>query len=92
MMTTDEKSTAQFIILKHKAKLFVGAILQSQMQRYDATTSYKCYYLYIIGYTLASTRLSLNQCKTIQSPVVCATLNKMGINRNISREILFGPK
>jgi hypothetical protein len=54
------------------------------MQRYAATTAYNCYYLSIIGYTLATTRLSLTQCKTIQSPVVCATLNKMGINRNVS--------
>jgi hypothetical protein len=42
MMTTDGKSTAQFIVLKRKSKLFAGDILQSLMQRYDATTAYKC--------------------------------------------------
>jgi hypothetical protein len=41
---------------------------------------------------MAATKLSLNQCKSIQSPVVCATLNKMGINRNIARAAVFGPK
>jgi hypothetical protein len=29
MMMTDCKSTAQLVVLKHKAKLFAGAILQS---------------------------------------------------------------
>jgi hypothetical protein len=42
LMTTDGKSTAQFIFLKQKAKSFACAILQSRMQRYDATTAYIC--------------------------------------------------
>jgi hypothetical protein len=40
MMTIDGKYTAQFIVLKQRSKLFAGAILQSRMQRYDATTAY----------------------------------------------------
>jgi hypothetical protein len=40
MMTTDGKSTAQFIVSKAKAKLFAGGIRQSRMQRYDATNTY----------------------------------------------------
>jgi hypothetical protein len=28
----------------------------------------------------------------MQSPVICATLNKMGIKRNVSRHIVFSPK
>jgi hypothetical protein len=31
-MTADCKSTAHFLVLKQKAKVFAGAILQSQMQ------------------------------------------------------------
>jgi hypothetical protein len=62
------------------------------MQRYDATTAYNLYYLVIIGYMLADTRFSVNQCKIIRSPVMCATLNKMGINRNVSRKLVFGHK
>jgi hypothetical protein len=92
MMTTDGKSRAQFKIIKHKVRLFTGAILQSRMQRYDAKTAYNFYYLASIGYTIAATRFSINQCKTIQKPVICATLNKMSINRNVSCTIIFGPK
>jgi hypothetical protein len=92
MMTTNGKSTAQFIISRAKVKLFAGGICQIQMQRYDATNVYNLYYLASIGYTLAANRLSLAQCKTIQSPVICATLKKMGINRDVSRNIVFGPK
>jgi hypothetical protein len=82
MMTTDCKSTAQFLVLKHKAKIFAGAILQSRKQRYDATTACNCYYLAIISYTIAATHFSLQKFKTIQSPVLCATLNKMAIHHN----------
>jgi hypothetical protein len=40
MMTTDGKSTTQFSVLKQRAIIFAGAILQSRMQRYDANTAY----------------------------------------------------
>jgi hypothetical protein len=63
MMMTDCKSTAQFLVLKHKAKLFAGAILQSPIQCYDATTAYNFYYLASISYTVAATHLSLEQYK-----------------------------
>jgi hypothetical protein len=33
MMTTDCKSTVKFLVLKQKAKLFAGTILQSRMQQ-----------------------------------------------------------
>jgi hypothetical protein len=92
MMTSDGKSASQFIASKEKAKLFASGILQSRMQRYDATTAYNLYFLASIGYTLAATRLSVNQCKIIQSPVIYATLNNMDINSNVSRHIKFGPK
>jgi hypothetical protein len=62
------------------------------MQCYDATNAYNCYYLESISYTIAATRFSLQQCKTIQSPVVCATLHKMAMNFNVTRAIVFGPK
>jgi hypothetical protein len=89
---TDGKLTSQFKTSKEKAKLFAGGILQSRMHHYNATTAYNLYYLAIIGYMLAATQFSINQCKTIKSPVSCATLKKMSINRNVSRRVVFGPK
>jgi hypothetical protein len=41
---------------------------------------------------MVAVKLSLNQCKAIQSPAICATLKKMGISRNMSQNIVFGPK
>jgi hypothetical protein len=40
MMTMDCKSTAQLLVLKQKANLFAGTILQSRMQQFGATTTY----------------------------------------------------
>jgi hypothetical protein len=62
------------------------------MRRKDASLAYNRYYIAIIGYTLADTKILVNQCDTIQSSVICATLNKMGININVARKIVFGPK
>jgi hypothetical protein len=62
------------------------------MRHQDTSLAYNCYYIASIGYTMAAIKLTLNQCKSIQIPVICATLNKMGINRNVSRNIVFGPK
>jgi hypothetical protein len=62
------------------------------MHRQDAYLAYNCYYIASIGYTLAATKMYINQCDAIQSPVICTTLNKMGINRNVARKIVFGPK
>jgi hypothetical protein len=92
MMTTDSKSTAQFAVSRDNAKLFAGGILQIRMQRYKASKAYILYYIEIIEYMLAANRFSLHLCKIIQDPVICATLNKMGINRNVSRHIVFVPK
>jgi hypothetical protein len=41
---------------------------------------------------MVPTKLSLSQCKSIQIPVVCATLNKIDINRIVARTIDFGLK
>jgi hypothetical protein len=62
------------------------------MRRQDASLAYNCYYIASIGYTLAATKMSVDQCDAIQSPVICATLKKMGINRNVARKIVFGTK
>jgi hypothetical protein len=62
------------------------------MRHQYAPIVYNFYYIVSIGYTMAATKLSLNQCNPIQSPNICVTLNKMGINRNVSHNIVFGPK
>jgi hypothetical protein len=39
IMTTDGKSTAQFVLSRDKAKIFAGGMPQSRIQRYDASTA-----------------------------------------------------
>jgi hypothetical protein len=92
MMMIDGKSTGPFNTLKDKAQQCASVIYGSIMHRQDASLAYNCYYIASIGYILAATKMYVNQCNAIQSPVICATLNKMGINRNVARKIVFGPK
>jgi hypothetical protein len=67
--------------------------IREQNQETRASLAYSCYY-YIasIGYTLVATNMAVTQCDAIQSPVMCAALNKMGINRNVAGKIVFCPK
>jgi hypothetical protein len=92
MMMIDGKSTGPFITLKEKTEQFASAIYGSRMRCQDASLAYNCYYIASISYTLAATKMSVNLCDAIQSPVICATLNRMEINRNVARKIVFGPK
>jgi hypothetical protein len=93
IIKTDGKSTAQFKVLIYNARHFSGAILQRHIQIYDTVTAYNCHYIAIASHTVERYNpLFRNQCKTIKSPVICATPNKMGINRNLVQAIVFGPK
>jgi hypothetical protein len=74
-MTINSKSNAQYTTLFNKARQLSSAIYTIRMRRQDATLVYNCYYIASIGYTLAATKLSLIQCNSIQSPVICTNLN-----------------
>jgi hypothetical protein len=91
MMTIDGKSTGPFNTLKEKAQKIASALYGNKIRRQDASLAYNCYYIVSICYTLVATKLQVNQCDAIQSPVICATLNKMGISINVARKIVFRP-
>jgi hypothetical protein len=91
-MTIDGESTAQHNGLFDKARLSATAIHGSRMRKQDSLIAYNCYYIASMGYTMAATKPLLNQCKFIQSPVICDTLNKMGINRNLSHALYLDQK
>jgi hypothetical protein len=84
MMTIAGKSMEQHKSLFDKERLFATAIHGSRMRRQYAPIAYNCYYISSIGYTMTSIKNSLNQCKSIKSPIICTTLNKVGIHINIS--------
>jgi hypothetical protein len=78
MMTIDGKLNGPYNTVKEKDQTFASAIYGSRMRRHDASLVYNCYYIAIIGVTLAETKMLFNQCEAIQSPVICATLRKNG--------------
>jgi hypothetical protein len=43
-----------------------------------------------LSYDTAAIYLNLKECKEIQRPVVNAILLKMGVNKNTSRNVVFG--
>jgi hypothetical protein len=65
MIKIDGKSTGPFNTLKEKAQQFTLAIYGSRMHHQDVSLAYKCYYIVGIGYTLAATKMSANQCNVM---------------------------
>jgi hypothetical protein len=75
-----------------KTQQFALAIYGSRMRRQDASLAYNFYYTAIIGYTLAATKMLVNQCDAIQSPVICATLKKWASTGTLLRRLYLDPR
>ena len=46
----------------------------------------------MIQYPLPLTTFTVNQLHIIQKPIIYQLLPKMGMNRNMPREVIFGPR
>ena len=63
----------------------------SQVSKSTATRGYHHMVCPKIEFPLAATNFSQDQCDKILSPVLNASLSKMGYNRNMPRSVIFGP-
>jgi hypothetical protein len=89
-LTGDITSSAHKKIMKCKAKEYGEAIIISTLNREEGLLAYNTYYMASFLYGTAATSLDIKECEEIQRPVVNVILPKMGINRNITRSVVFG--
>ena len=62
------------------------------LTHWDAWVIYESRYRAIARYPLPVTLFSRKECDTIQKPFMHALLPKLGLNRNMPRVIIYGPK
>jgi hypothetical protein len=86
----DGTSHAHKKLMKEKAINYGEAIMGSSSKRGECAMAYNICYITSLGYGTAATSLSMDECKEIQKPPVNAILQKIGINRNMKREVVFG--
>jgi hypothetical protein len=60
------------------------------MRRGESAMVYNSYYMASISYGTAATSLTYKECEETQRQVVNTILQKMGINRNTARTVVFG--
>jgi folate-dependent tRNA-U54 methylase TrmFO/GidA len=89
-LTGDGTSSAHEKIMKTKAKKYSEAIISSSLQRGESSMAYNSYYMTSLSYGTAATSLDVKECEEIKRPIVNAILPKMGVNRNSSRNVVFG--
>jgi len=64
----------------------------AKMTRIDAFLIHQVRYKKALTYFLRHTHLTDTQCDKIQRPCILAVLPKMGFNRFMKRDVIFGPK
>ena len=68
------------------------AISQTKLTRREAYIAYITRVIPAVTYLLALTRFTVQQCKTIAKAIEKVILPQMGLNRNMPKEVLYGPQ
>ena len=82
----------EHIKLKAKGHDFARKMSSAPVKRRVARTAYQSVYLSGMGWHLAATSFSRTELERIQSAPINALLPAMGCNRNMPREVVFGPQ
>jgi hypothetical protein len=89
-MTGDGTISTHKKVMSEKSVLFGETIVGSSLWRSESAIAYNSFYLPSLGYGMCATTLALQECEDIQSPVINAILQKMGIHRKATRAVVFG--
>ena len=84
--------TTEFKFRRNQMKEFAHKISNSTLKPYDAHVVYQSRYRAMIQYPLPITTFSTAQLQTLQKPIIFHLLPKLGMNRNMPREVIYGPR
>jgi hypothetical protein len=88
-VTGDRTFSAHKKVMTEKASLHATAIQRSSVWKGESGLAYNSFYLPSIGYGTPATTLTQQECYNIQTPVVNAIFQKMGIHRKAHRSIVL---
>ena len=74
-----------------KSKRLAGKLRATAFDERDAWLIYQTRYRPMMRYCLPITTFTDKQCNQIQSPFICAFLNKLVMNRHTPRVVVWGP-
>ena len=77
---------------KSQIQILAGKLRAHAFDERDAWLIYQTRYRPMLRYCLPITTFSDKQCLTIQSPFICAFLNKLKLNRHMPRAVIWGPR
>jgi hypothetical protein len=76
--------------LAQKAKAYSTRLFKSGLSTYKVWLAYFACFVPAMVFTFSVCSFTMAQLYNLQKAPICATLARLGINRNISRDIVFG--
>ena len=80
----------QLTALSAKAKIYSKRLYQSGLDKSNVWLAYFACFIPAMTFTFAVASFTATQLLNLQRPAIRVTLAKLGFNRNISRDIVFG--
>ena len=77
---------------KKQLKQFCLDLYQSPLSQYEAHSAYQTRYIPIATYPYTVTTFNSNDLEEIQKGSVSLLLPKLGVNRNMPRSVIYGPR
>jgi hypothetical protein len=85
-------SAEQLRQLRRKAIHMSAGITRARISPQQARTWHDCYYFRSVGFPLPTLATDEENLEPVQTPIISPLLQKLGYNRNMPREVVFGPK
>jgi hypothetical protein len=82
--------TANLAALAAKSKDYSRQLFKSDLDKYEVWLAYFSCFVPAMTFTMAVTSFTATQLMSFQKQAIRATLTRLGFNRNISRNIVFG--
>ena len=82
----------EFNFRKKQIRILGKKIYRAPLSHWDAWIIYESRYRAIARYPLPVTMFTKKECELIQKPFIHALLPKLGMNRNMPRVVIYGPK
>ena len=77
---------------KKQLKQFCLDLYKSPLSQYEAHSAYQTRYIPIATYPYTVTTFTSNDLEEIQKGSVSLLLPKLGVNRNMPRSVIYGPR
>jgi hypothetical protein len=91
-LAPDGNNQAEFKYLREECNQWADRIWSGMVPRKYAWQAFSSTIWAKVAYALPATTFSQQQCQESTKRMVAATLSKMGINKNIPRDLVFGSK